>query len=223
MGRLPTKKQYLPLANRPVLAHTIGAFDRNTAVDAIYVVVAEADVAFCRSVAVQPYSFKKVASIVVGGATRQESVFNGLRALPADTDYVMVHDGVRPFVTDGIISACLEAAVEWGAAAAAVPVKDTIKITDDEGFVMNTPERRQVWAVQTPQAFQMALLLEAHRRACQTGIEATDDATLVEQLGFKVKLVMGSYRNIKITTPEDLIVAEALNMQNAECRMQNAD
>ena len=210
MGHHPTKKPYLELLDRPILTHTIGAFDRSTVVDSIFVIVGGTDFDACRSVVIEPYDFQKVAGLVAGGETRQASVFNGLEALPDDTDFVVVHDGVRPFVTDDTVFTCLEAAADWGAAVAAVPVKDTIKITDRDGFVVDTPDRSQLWAVQTPQVFRRDLLIEAHRHARREQIQLTDDAALVEQLGFKVKCVMGSYGNLKITTPEDLIVAEAL-------------
>lgn len=210
MGRRRTKKPYLKLLDKPVLTHTIGVFDRSAVVDAIFVIVSEADFDACRSVAIEPYGFQKVAGLVAGGNTRQDSVFNGLQALPDNTDFVIVHDGVRPFVTDEMIGTCLEAADDWGAAVVAVPVKDTVKIADRDEFIVDTPDRSRLWAVQTPQAFRKELLLEAHRAARQAGIQATDDAALVERLGFKVKLVMGSYRNLKITTPEDLIITEAL-------------
>ena len=210
MGHHRTKKPYLELDDRPILSHTIGVFDRNTVVDAIFVIVDEMDFDVCRSAVIEPYDFQKVAGLVPGGETRQDSVCNGLKALPKDTDFVIVHDGVRPFVTGEMIFTCLEAAADWGAAVAAVPVKDTIKITDRDGFVVDTPDRNRLWSAQTPQVFRRDLLIEAHRHARQEQIQLTDDAALVEQLGLKVKCVMGSYGNLKITTPEDLIVAEAL-------------
>lgn len=210
MGHHPTKKPYLELLDKPILTHTVGVFDRSAVVDAIFVIVSETDFDACRSAVIEPYNFQKVAGLVAGGETRQDSVFNGLKALPPDTDFVVVHDGVRPFVTDEMIFTCLEAAADWGAAVAAVPVKDTIKITDRSEFVVDTPDRNQLWAVQTPQVFRVDLLLEAHQHAHRKRIQLTDDAALVEQLGFKVKCVMGSYSNLKITTPEDLVVAKAL-------------
>ena len=210
MGHHPTKKPYLELLDRPILAHTIGVFDRSVVIDAIFVIVGETDFDACRSVVIEPYGFQKVGGLVPGGETRQDSVFNGLKALPHDTDFVIVHDGVRPFVTDEIIFTCLEAAADCGAAVTAVPVKDTIKITDRDEFVVDTPDRSQLWAVQTPQVFRRDVLIEAHQHAHQKRIQLTDDAALVEQLGLKVKCVMGSYSNLKITTPEDLVVAEAL-------------
>ena len=213
MGRHHTKKPYLDLLDKPILAHTIGVFDRNAVVDTIFVIVDEADCDICQSVAIEPYNFQKVVAPVPGGETRQDSVFSGLEMVPADTDFVIVHDGVRPFVTDEIIFTCLEAAAEWGAAVAAVPVKDTIKVTDKDRFVVDTPDRSLLWGIQTPQVFRRDLLLEAHRRARQKQIQLTDDAALVEQLGLKVKCVMGSYGNLKITTSEDLIIAKALMTQ----------
>ena len=210
MGHHRTRKPYLELDDRPILSHTIGVFDQSSVVDAIFVIVDEMDFDVCRSAVIGPYNFQKVAGLVSGGETRQDSVCNGLKALPKDTDFVVVHDGVRPFVTDEMIFTCLEAAADWGAAVAAVPVKDTIKITDSDGFVVDTPDRSRLWSVQTPQVFRRDLLIEAHQHARQEGIQLTDDAALVEQLGLKVKCVMGSYSNLKITTPEDLIVAEGL-------------
>ena len=213
MGHHRTKKPYLELLDRPILAHTIGVFDQSTVVDTVLVIVDEVDFDACRATVIEPYDFQKVAGLIPGGETRQDSVFNGLKTLPGNTDFVVVHDGVRPFVTDEMIFTCLEAAADSGAAVAAVPVKDTIKISDRNGFVVDTPDRNQLWAVQTPQVFRRDLLIEAHRHARRKQIQLTDDAALVEQLGLKVKCVMGSYRNLKITTPEDLIVAKALMNQ----------
>jgi 2-C-methyl-D-erythritol 4-phosphate cytidylyltransferase len=206
-----TKKPYLHLLGEPILTHTIRVFDQHPIIDAIYVIVAAEDFSVCESMVIAPYGFQKVAGLVAGGETRQASVFNGVQSLPPDTDFVIVHDGVRPFVTDEITSECVHAAAKWGAAVAAVPVKDTIKVADDAGFIVDTPDRQKLWVVQTPQAFRKSLLLDAHQQARQRrDISATDDAMLVEHLGVKVKLIMGSYANLKITTPEDLIIAESL-------------
>lgn len=204
------KKPYLKLAQKPILAHTIQRFEQNSAVDAIFVIVDEADFNECRTAVLRPYPFTKVQELVAGGETRQMSVYNGVRALSADVDFVIVHDGVRPFVTDEVIFACLTAADECGAAVAAVPVKDTIKVANEDSFIVETPVRDQLWAVQTPQVFRKSLLQEAHQVAQTHQLTATDDASLVEQLGFPVKLVKGSYANLKITTPIDLQVAEVL-------------
>jgi 2-C-methyl-D-erythritol 4-phosphate cytidylyltransferase len=204
------KKPYLKLAQKPILAHTIQRFEQNSAVDAIFVIVDQADFSECHATVLHPYAFTKVQKLVEGGETRQMSVYNGIRSLSADVDFVIVHDGVRPFVTDEIIFACLAAADEYGAAVAAVPVKDTIKVANADSFIVETPAREQLWAVQTPQVFRKSLLEEAHQTAQAHQLTATDDASLVEQLGFPVKLVKGSYANLKITTPIDLQVAEVL-------------
>ena len=211
--RTSVKKPYLNLGDKPILVHTIGVFDRNPVIDSISVIVDDADLEFCQSRVITPNAFQKVGDLVGGGLTRQASVFNGLQSLPTDVDCVVVHDGVRPFVTDEVIFACIEAADEWGAAVAAVPVKDTVKVASADGFIVDTPDRDKLWAVQTPQAFRASGLLDAHALAQRKGVTATDDAMLVEQLGFKVKLVSGSESNLKITTPEDLIFAEALKRE----------
>ncbi len=204
------KKPYLKLAQKPILAHTIQRFEQNSAVDAIFVIVDQSDFNECRNAVLRPYPFTKVKELVEGGETRQMSVYNGVRALSENVDFVIVHDGVRPFVTDEVIFACLTAADECGAAVAAVPVKDTIKVANQDSFIVETPTRDQLWAVQTPQVFRKSLLQEAHQAAQARQLTATDDASLVEQLGFPVKLVKGSYANLKITTPVDLRVAEVL-------------
>lgn len=211
--RNSVKKPYLNLGDKPILVHTIGVFDRNPIIDAIFVIVDAVDFELCGSTVIAPNAFQKVRDLVVGGETRQASVFSGLQSLPADTDCVIVHDGVRPFVTDEMIFACVEAADECGAAVAAVPAKDTIKVASADGFIVDTPDRDKLWAVQTPQAFRASVLLDAHAYAQRERITATDDAMLVEQLGFKVKIVSGSESNMKITTPEDLIIAEALKRE----------
>ena len=208
--RNSVKKPYLNLGDKPILVYTIDAFDRNPVIDTVSVIVDAADLKMCQSTVIAPNAFQKVRDLVVGGQTRQASVFNGLQSLPTDVDCVIVHDGVRPFVTDEIIFACVEAADEWGAAVAAVPVKDTIKVASADGFIVDTPDREKLWTVQTPQAFRASVLLDAHRFAQREGVTATDDAMLVEQLGFKVKMITGSDSNLKITTQEDLIIAEAL-------------
>lgn len=211
--RNSVKKPYLNLGDKLILAHTIGVFDRNPVIDTISVIVDATDLEMCQSTVIAPNAFQKVGDLVVGGQTRQVSVFNGLQSLPTDADCVIVHDGVRPFVTDEMIFACIEAADEWGAAVAAVPAKDTIKVASADGFIVDTPDRDKLWAVQTPQAFRASVLLDAHAFAKREGVTATDDAALVEQLGFKVKIVSGSDSNLKITTPNDLIIAEALKRE----------
>ena len=209
MGDPHTKKTYLSLLDLPVLSQTIRVFDLNPIISDILVIVSEGDLSNCQAVAITPYNFSKVLNLVVGGSTRQESVYNGLNFVPEDTQLVIVHDGVRPFVTDKMIHECVSSANRFGAAAVAVPTKDTIKVIDENQFSVETPNRDQLWAVQTPQCFRKDLLVKAHHQAKVNQVEVTDDAALVEQLGFKVKLVMGSYNNLKITTPEDMVVARA--------------
>ena len=202
------KKPYLILDDKPILSHTIDVFENNSAIDEIYVIVGKSDFDICNETAIYPYQYKKVRELIAGGETRQSSVFNGLCALSDDVEYVIVHDGVRPFLDDKIIYECLVASEKCGAAVSAVPVKDTIKVANEEDFIDHTPDRNSLWRVQTPQVFRKSLLLEAYKNALQKGITASDDAALVEELGNPVKLVMGSYKNIKLTTPEDMQIAE---------------
>lgn len=147
-------------------------------------------------------------SIVSGGAERQHSVYNGLKAVK-ESDFVLIHDGARPFITIEKIHELVKEANEHGAAVPAVPMKDTVKRVS-QGFVDETVERSSLWAIQTPQAFRVSLILEAHERARQEGYVGTDDASLVERIGKKVKVIEGNYRNIKLTTPDDLLFAEAI-------------
>jgi 2-C-methyl-D-erythritol 4-phosphate cytidylyltransferase len=204
------KKPYLMLADKPILSHTIDRFEQNSVIDEILVIVDESDFAACRENVLAPFRYRKVRELVAGGETRQVSVFNGLCTLSEDVDFVIVHDGVRPFINDDIVFQCLEVAAECGAAVSAVPVKETIKVANQELFIVDTPERDRLWQVQTPQVFRKSLLVEAHKKAIQDGIDAPDDAALVENLGSPVRLIMGSYKNVKLTTPEDLRIAETL-------------
>ncbi len=204
------RKPYLLLGNKPILSHTIDRFEQNSVIDEIIVIVDTNDFEICKKNVFTPYRYKKVCELVSGGKTRQESVFNGIRSLSDDVDFVIIHDGVRPFINDDIIFGCLKAASKNGASVSAVPVKETIKIANADDFIDHTPVRDRLWRVQTPQVFRKSLLVDAHRMAIKDRICATDDAALVEILGMPVKLVMGSYKNIKITTTEDLQIAETL-------------
>lgn len=206
-------KIFLPLSGRPVLAHALEAFERCATVSRIAIVVASGEEARIAEIA-RGNGIAKLAAIVPGGAERQDSVYLGLEAL--DTEGVLVHDAARPLVTPAQIEACCLAAEAHGASALAVPVKDTIKIADEDGFIVATPERRTLRAVQTPQAFRREELMEAHRLARADGAAATDDAMLLERLGRKVAIVDGDYGNLKITTPEDLPVAELLLSRRRE-------
>jgi 2-C-methyl-D-erythritol 4-phosphate cytidylyltransferase len=203
-------KQYLLLSGTPIVARTIAVFEACPFVDDIYVITPEAEIPFCREQVVDAHSFTKVRAIVPGGSERQHSVLNGLRAVidASGEDMVLVHDGVRPFVTHGMISQSIEAAKASDGALVAVPVKDTVKIAED-GVISGTPQRDTLWLAQTPQAFRYGIIRNAYEQADVEGFLGTDDSSLVERLGGKVRIVMGDYRNIKITTPEDLLLAEA--------------
>ncbi|WNR44307.1 2-C-methyl-D-erythritol 4-phosphate cytidylyltransferase [Paenibacillus roseipurpureus] len=199
-------KQYLQLGQKPILVHTLQLFQNIHEVDNIVLVVGADDVSRCDGY-VASYGLSKV-TCVAGGAERQDSVRRGLAHLQAGTEWVLVHDGVRPFVTQEQVFLCLAKAQEAGAAVLAVPVKDTIKVVDTEKRIQSTPDRRSLWAIQTPQAFRHALLQEAHELAVRDEFMGTDDAMLVERMGTVVHVVEGDYYNIKITTPEDLPWAE---------------
>ncbi|NLY52752.1 MAG: 2-C-methyl-D-erythritol 4-phosphate cytidylyltransferase [Firmicutes bacterium] len=219
MGLKGPGKQFAVIGGKPVLARTLTALADAEAVDGIVVVTREDQIPLAQQM-VQDYAIGKVVGIIPGGDTRQESVWAGLTEVPSDTEIVVVHDGARPLVDSATIDKVIEAAREHGAAGAAVPVKDTIKVSDEAGFVTSTPPRERLWAIQTPQAFRYELLKEAHLQAKAQGFEGTDDCVLVEELGRPVKLVKGTYRNIKLTTPEDLVIAEALLHKAAEGKSQ---
>ncbi|MNI29730.1 2-C-methyl-D-erythritol 4-phosphate cytidylyltransferase [compost metagenome] len=205
--RMGTKesKQYLKLQDKPIVIHTLEVFESHPLISEIVLVTGEQDVDRCAAW-IGEYGITKCVKVIPGGAERQHSVYQGL--LQISTTWVLVHDGVRPFVTESQITSCYEAAVNHGASVLAVPVKDTVKQVDGEGWVTATPDRRSLWAIQTPQAFRRADLIKAHELAEQEGFIGTDDSMLVERLGIPVLVVEGSYSNIKITTPEDLDYAE---------------
>jgi 2-C-methyl-D-erythritol 4-phosphate cytidylyltransferase len=203
-------KQYLLLAGMPIVARTIAVFEKSPLVNEIYVIIPEAEIPFCRTQVIAAHGFSKVKAIVQGGAERQHSVLNGLRAVidPDDNDLVLIHDGVRPFVTPEMIEKSIDLARAHEGALVAVPVKDTIKVVVD-GIINETPQRETLWQAQTPQTFRYGIIRDAHEKAEAEGFLGTDDASLVERSGGQVHIVMGDYRNIKITTPEDLVLAEA--------------
>ncbi len=207
-SRLP--KQYLPVGGRPVLVHTIEVFQRSPLVHDIVLVVPPEDVRRVRSRLLAPYGLSKVSRVLGGGCERQDSVKNGLDALGDDCDIVLIHDGVRPFISNRLIRLIIREAAAHGAATAGVPVKETVKRVDGEGCVLETVDRRALWLAQTPQAFRRAVILEAHRRACQDRFYGTDDASLVERMGHPVRMVSATDENIKITTRGDLLLAEFL-------------
>jgi 2-C-methyl-D-erythritol 4-phosphate cytidylyltransferase len=211
MGSQSTPKQFLEIGGRPILAHTLKKFEDFPGIDRIVLVIRNQDRARCEQILTE-IGARKVTSLVEGGKERQESVLNGLLCLSEHTEITLIHDAVRVFVTEAILATSIRYARECGASITAVPVKDTIKqviAKNGEHFVVTTLDRSALWQVQTPQTFQYPLILSTHQQAHTLGISATDDAMLVEQFGHPVKIVHGSYRNIKITTPDDLLVAEA--------------
>jgi 2-C-methyl-D-erythritol 4-phosphate cytidylyltransferase len=207
---MPINKLYMEIGDVPVLVRTLTAFQDCRLVNEIILVVNNEDILFCKQDIIDPYRLYKVKTITAGGSERQMSVYNGLLQVNTKADIVMIHDGARPFIDEQGIARCVETAAEFGACTLAVRVKDTIKKADDDGTVTQTVDRRNLWAIQTPQAFKYGLIMEAHERARQDGFTGTDDTVLVERIGKPVKLVEGSYRNIKITTREDLIIAEGI-------------
>ncbi|MCF8069933.1 MAG: 2-C-methyl-D-erythritol 4-phosphate cytidylyltransferase [Desulfobacterales bacterium] len=206
-GDLP--KQYVMLGDRPILAHTISVFEKCDIVDSILLIIPDNDIDYCTdnilTLAEKPERIKLIA----GGKERQESVYNGLLAA-SGSKVVLIHDGVRPFITNGQIQSCVDSVEETGACILAVPVTDTIKQVDSSGYINATMPRDTLWQAQTPQAFRYNLILDAHEKALEDAIPGTDDAQLVERLGKKVKIITGSRKNIKITTLEDMAVARAI-------------
>lgn len=198
-------KLFADVGGMPLLARTLAAFEDCPSVDQIILVASESNLDRCWKL-VRSYGFKKVTELVPGGARRQDSVERGLDQVK-DSMWVLIHDGVRPFIDDTLIASGIEAAREYGASVAAVPVKDTIKVVNADHVVRNTPRRETLWAAQTPQVFRVDVIRAAYRDAFG---DVTDDAMLLERLGQPVKVYLGSYENIKITTPEDLDMAECI-------------
>ncbi len=198
-------KQYLKLGNKTIIEHTVNTFLNCVYVDEIIIVAAQSGIDECRSLFTD-----KPVRYALGGAERYNSVYNGICETSEKSDVVIIHDGVRPFVSEDIIISSIEAAIEFGACVVGVKSKDTVKICNDEGFVVSTPIRDNVYIIQTPQTFQKEEIVKSYQNAFESGIFGTDDAALVENAGFLVKIVSGSYENIKITTPDDLIIGEKI-------------
>jgi 2-C-methyl-D-erythritol 4-phosphate cytidylyltransferase len=206
-----TPKQYLPLDGVPILGRTLAVFANSGLFGEMILVVADGETEYCRRSILDRMGMRHDVCIVSGGGQRQESVFNGLAASRGGEDaVVLIHDGVRPFVTADLLAACLDAARRAGACALGVKASATLKEAGPEGDIRRTLPREDVWLAQTPQGFRLGLIKEAHRRAREDGFCATDDAQLVERLGRPVVLVPGSRMNIKITTPDDLHLAEII-------------
>jgi 2-C-methyl-D-erythritol 4-phosphate cytidylyltransferase len=204
----PFPKHYIRLEERPILAYTIEAFEKCSGVNQVFVVVRSGEEEYCLKEVVERYGFKKVLKIVIGGDRRQDSVYNGIKELDEDTDIVVVHDGVRPFVSPELINETVKLAMYVDGVVAALPVKDTIKEISPDGFIKGTPERESLWNAQTPQTFKKRIIEEAFERAFTDNFSGTDESSLVERLGGRVKIIEGSHENIKITTKEDLLLAE---------------
>ena len=203
-------KPFLKLGGEEILARTLRVFEACTAVDEVWLVVAADLCDYCWDTIVTRYGFQKVQGVVAGGATRQESVWHGLQRIAETVELVVVHDAVRPFLPVALLEETLRSAAQYGAAVAAVPVKDTLKRVSAAGEIETTVPRDCLWRIQTPQAFWHTLLRHAFRHAWQHAIEATDEAGLIEALGHPVKVVLGIEHNVKITTPDDLVLGESL-------------
>ncbi len=202
-------KQFMYILDRPLLSYTLEAFEACELIDEVIIVTREDEIMICKEL-VEDFAFNKANKIVVGGAKRQESVFKGIKEVDARASIIAIHDGARPLVLPQDITLCIQEAVNCKAAALGVKVKDTIKLVDKSLNIKQTPDRNRLWAVQTPQVFRVEVIKAAHEEAMSEGVSATDDCALVERTGIKVKMVEGSYENIKITTPEDIFIAEAI-------------
>ena len=208
------KKQFIELFGKPVIAYTLEKFQNTDEIDDIVLVVSKDDIDFCRSEIVVKYGFSKVREILAGGAERQESVYKGVMTAAELGEIILIHDGVRPFVKRDEIVKTVEAADEKGAAILAVKVKDSLRSFD--GTESKFVPRENMWLVQTPQSFRRDIIVNAHKKAAEDGFSGTDDAVLAERMGCNIYLVEGSYENIKITTPEDLVFSEAILKKEQE-------
>ena len=204
------RKQYRELDGKPILALTLMVFDRCDSIDRIIVALPAKDLEFCRHTILPAAGLKKKTELISGGDHRQDSVYNGLKAIKNDDGIVLIHDGVRPFVRQEHLLDCIEGAQKQGACILGLPAFDTVKQVNARNEIVQTRPRDTLWLAQTPQAFQINLIKKAHASARQVGFKGTDDASLVERLGATVKMIPGSRSNIKITHPDDLKIARAL-------------
>ena len=204
------RKQYIALNGVPILRHTLNNFDSCDQVNQIVVVVPKADLDFCRNEILMTAELRKEVHLVGGGDERQDSVFIGLKTIKSEDGIVLIHDGVRPFVQQSHLVACIDGAAEFGACILGIPAFDTVKRVNSKYLITQTLKRDKLWLAQTPQAFELKLIKKAHEAAKQEGFIGTDDASLVERLGGTVKIIPGSRNNIKITDQSDLMLAQAL-------------
>ena len=207
-------KQFLEIKGMPVVAHTISVFEKSECIDEIVIVTRESDIEDIKSL-VNQYGFKKVTKVVKGGETRQLSVYNGVVATNDNADIIAIHDGARPLVSDRVIAETVKSASEFGAAATGVKVKDTVKVVDDDDNIIDTPDRTYMRFIQTPQVFNKKMYLDAVI-SVKNSKDFTDDCKLLEAYGKTVKFIDGDYENIKITTPEDVELAESYLKRRGE-------
>ena len=210
-----TQKQYLNLCGYPVLWHCLHTFEESAVIDDMILVTGEDQIDYCRTEFVEKYGFRKICKIVAGGAERYHSVLNGLRAMEKNScedGYVFIHDGARPFVDEPMLERVYADVCKYEACVVGMPVKDTIKIADTDGFIKETPKRSLVWQIQTPQCFVTAEIREAYQKMMEAGDDSvTDDGMVMETYGIRgVRMIKGSYENMKITTPEDMLLGEAI-------------
>ena len=211
----PKKKQYLCIDEIPILTHTVRVFDKSEDTHEIILVVPKEDIDYCQKYIIDPFKFKKTIHLIQGGKKRQDSVFNGLKLIQDMVDstrqtIVMIHDGVRPFVNDNIIKNCIKKAVKYGACIPVIKITDTIKQISSDSCIKKTLSRESICCAQTPQTFKLGLIVNAFEHAIKTNFSGTDDASLIEHLKHDVSIVKGSKHNIKITTPEDLVLGKYL-------------
>ena len=211
--RTQTRKQYLMLGDRPVLAHTLSVFEACEVIEEIFLVIPEGDDLLCQKEIVDPLRPSKPIHLLSGGVTRQESVYRGLKAIDANCSLAVIHDGVRPLVKTDKIAECVRVAKHYGGCILSLTASDTIKSVDENDLVVSTLKRDMIRMAQTPQAFDHGIILRAHVAAQEESYLGNDDAELVERTGEAVKVIQGDPYNIKITTPEDLRLAEALLAQ----------
>ena len=196
-------KQFIKLNDKEIIAYTIEKFYNNKNINDIVVVIKEDEAEFFQQEILDKYNFDNI-KIAYGGKERQDSVYNGIKALDKNCKYVLVHDGARPFVNEYIINRSLEEVKQFKSVVVGVPVKDTIKVVNSNNYIIDTPNRSTLWSVQTPQAFDYNIIKRAYEDAFDNDFYGTDDAMLVERIGYTVKMIYGSYNNIKVTTPEDI-------------------
>ena len=202
-------KPFLHIGGKAILAQTLLRFEDSDSINEIYVIISKMEERRCKEEIIEKYNLKKVTKIVIGGNERQDSVKNGIDAIEQGCDVVMIHDGNRPFISSELIDESILKTVKYGATVVSIPVKDTVKAVSLDGEIVDTLDRKKLWLAQTPQTFQYDIIKKAYENAFLNNLFGYDDSSLAEVLGIKVMTIMGSYKNIKITTPEDLIVAEA--------------